>query len=343
VATSIAILGSSGYAGGELIRLVDGHPDLTVAYLGAFSTAGRTLGSVHPHLRGGDRVLRGIEPEAVPDVDLAFLALPHGASSVPAMALLERGIPVVDLGSDFRLDTPLRYLDAYGVDHPYPDQLGQWVYGLPERHRSKIAGTDRVASPGCYPTSAILPLAPLLSAGVVEPTGIVVDAMSGVSGAGRGVQKGLQFGAVDESAKAYKILEHRHQPEMERALDMESSSPVELIFTPHLVPMQRGILTTIYAQTPKGTTLDDLVAALESAYRDEAFVSLVVGSPETRWVTGSNRALISANFDERTGTAVLISAIDNLVKGAAGQAVQAANLMLGLEETSGLPMEGWMP
>ncbi len=343
MATSIAILGSSGYAGGELIRLADGHPELTVGYLGAFSTAGKTLGSVHPHLRDGDRILGANDPEAVPDVGLAFLALPHGASSVPAMALLDRGIPVVDLGSDFRLDTSQRYIDAYGVDHPYPDQLGRWAYGLPERHRSEISGTDRVASPGCYPTSAVLPLAPLLAAGLVEPTRIVVDSMSGVSGAGRGVHASLQFGAVDESAKAYKILEHRHQPEMERALDLESASPVELIFTPHLVPMQRGILTTIYAQTPTGTTLDHLLDALENAYRDEPFVSLVAGSPETRWVTGSNRALISVNLDERTGTAVLICAIDNLVKGAAGQAVQAANLMLGLDETSGLPMEGWMP
>ncbi|MEA3510390.1 MAG: N-acetyl-gamma-glutamyl-phosphate reductase [Actinomycetota bacterium] len=343
MATSIAILGSSGYAGGELIRLVDGHPELAVGYLGAFSTAGKTLGSVHPHLRDGDRVLTANDPETISDVDLAFIALPHGASSVPAMALLDRGIPVVDLGSDFRLDTPKRYLDAYGVDHPYPGQLGNWVYGLPERHRSKISGSDRVASPGCYPTSAILPLAPLLAVGLVEPTGIVVDSMSGVSGAGRGVQAGLQFGAVDESAKAYKVLEHRHQPEMERALDLESADAVELIFTPHLVPMQRGILTTIYAKTPAGTTLDDLVAVLEDAYVDEPFVSLVDGSPETRWVVGSNRALISANLEERTGTAVLICAIDNLVKGAAGQAVQAANLMLGFDETSGLPMEGWMP
>jgi len=340
---SIAILGSSGYAGGELIRLVDGHPDLVVGYLGAHSSAGKTLGSVHPHLRDGDRVLGENDPEAIADVDLAFLALPHGASSDPAMALLERGIPVVDLGSDFRLDTPQRYLDAYGVDHPYPDELGRWVYGLPELHRSEISETDRVASPGCYPTSAILPLAPLLAAGLVEPTGIIVDSMSGGSGAGRSVQVGLQFGAVDESAKAYKILEHRHQPEMERALDLAATSPVELIFTPHLVPMQRGILTTIYAQTPAGTTIDDLIATLEAAYRDELFVSLVTASPETRWVIGSNRALISVNLDERTGTAVLICAIDNLVKGAAGQAVQAANLMLGLDETIGLPMEGWMP
>ncbi len=340
---SIAILGSSGYAGGELIRLVDGHPDLVVEYLGAHSSSGQALGSVHPHLRGGERILGVNDPESVPDVDLAFLALPHGASSGPAMTLLERGIRVVDLGSDFRLDTPQRYLDAYGADHPYPDELGRWVYGLPELHRSEISDADRVASPGCYPTSAILPLAPLLKAGLVEPTGIIVDSMSGVSGAGRGVQAGLQFGAVDESAKAYKVLEHRHQPEMERALDLESGEPVELIFTPHLVPMQRGILTTSYAKTPTGTTIDDLVAALEDAYRDEPFVSLLDGSPETRWVVGSNRALISVNLDERTGTAVLICAIDNLVKGAAGQAVQAANLMLGLDETAGLPMEGWMP
>jgi N-acetyl-gamma-glutamyl-phosphate reductase len=340
---SVAILGSSGYAGGELIRLVDGHPDLEVAYFGAHSTAGSTLGSVHPHLRGGERVLGANDPEAVPDVALAFLALPHGASSEPAMALLDRGIPVVDLGSDFRLDTPQRYFDAYGVDHPYPDELGEWVYGLPEFHRAEISSTDRVASPGCYPTSAILPLAPLLSAGLVEPTGIIVDSMSGASGAGRGVAAGLQFGAVDESVKAYKVLDHRHQPEMERALDFASSDSVQLIFTPHLVPMQRGILTTIYASTTAGKTHKDLVAALGSAFRDEPFVSLVSGSPETRWVTGSNRAMISVHVDERNGTAVLICAIDNLVKGAAGQAVQAANLMLSLDETVGLPIEGWMP
>ncbi len=340
---SIAILGSSGYAGGELIRLVDGHPDFEVEYLGAFSTSGMTLGSVHPHLRGGDRVLGANDPEAVPDVDLAFLALPHGASSDPAMALLARGIRVVDLGSDFRLDTPDRFLDAYGVDHPYPDELGRWAYGLPELHRSEISGIDRVASPGCYPTSAILPLAPLLAAGFVESTGIIVDSMSGVSGAGRGVQAALQFGAVDESAKGYKILEHRHQPEMECALDTVSKTPVRLIFTPHLVPMQRGILTTIYAPTTIGTTRDDLAVALGNTYREEPFVSIIDGSPETRWVVGSNRALISSHLDERSGTAILLCAIDNLVKGAAGQAVQAANLMLGLDETAGLPMEGWMP
>jgi N-acetyl-gamma-glutamyl-phosphate reductase len=340
---SIAIFGSSGYAGGELIRLVDGHPDLHVAYLGAHTAAGRSLGSVHPHLRDGDRMLGPNDPSSAPPVDLAFLALPHGASAEPAMALLERGTRVVDLGSDFRLDTEARYEEAYGAPHAYPGELGRWVYGLPELHRDAISDADRVASPGCYPTSAILPLAPLLAGRLAESTGIVVDSMSGASGAGRGVNAALQFGAVDESAKAYKVLEHRHRPEMERALDDVADSPVDLIFTPHLVPMQRGILTTIYATATEGTTLDDVKAAFDDAYGSEPFVSIVDGSPETRWIVGSNRALISAHLDGRSGTVVLISAIDNLLKGASGQAVQAANVMLGLDETVGLPMEGWMP
>jgi N-acetyl-gamma-glutamyl-phosphate reductase len=340
---SVAIFGSSGYAGGELIRLIDRHPDLETVFLGAHSAAGRGLESVHPHLQGGDRVLAANDPAAAPDVDLAFLALPHGASAEPAMALLDRGIAVVDIGSDFRLDTPERYLAAYGAEHPYPAELGRWVYGLPEVHRRDITHTDRVAVAGCYPTSAILPLAPLLTAGLVEPAGIVVDSMSGVSGAGRGVNPDLHYGAVDESVKAYKVLTHRHRPEIERALDQVASAPVEVTFTPHLVPMQRGILTTIYASGVAGATFTDLHSAIENAYSAEPFVTLVEGSPETRWVVGSNRALISLHFDERTNTVVLISAIDNLIKGAAGQAVQAANLMLGLDEAAGLPMEGWMP
>jgi N-acetyl-gamma-glutamyl-phosphate reductase len=259
------------------------------------------------------------------------------------MALLNRGIAVVDIGSDFRLDTPDRYGAAYESDHPYPDELGRWAYGLPELFRGEIAGSDRAAVPGCYPTSAILPIAPVLAAGLVEPAGIIADSMSGVSGAGRGVHPDLHFGAVDESVKAYKVLTHRHRPEIERALEKVGSAPVEVVFTPHLVPMQRGILTTVYAKGVEGATGSDLRGALEKAYGDEPFVSLVEGSPETRWVVGSNRALISTHFDERTGTAVLISAIDNLIKGAAGQAVQVANVMLGLDETAGLPLEGWMP
>lgn len=340
---SIAILGASGYAGGELVRLADEHPDLEVAYLGAHSSAGRRLGDVHPHLRFPQRVLGSNDSNIVPAVDLAFLALPHGSSWEPALALIERGVRVVDLGSDFRMDTPGRYLEAYGTQHPAPDQLGSWVYGIPELFGDHIAGSDRVASPGCYPTSAVLPLAPVLAADLIAGSGIIVDSASGTSGAGRGLDAGLLFGAVDESVKAYKVLEHRHQPEMERALEAVVGSAAQVVFTPHLVPMQRGILSTIYARVSDDVGRDDLVAALEKAYGEAPFVEVIDRPPETRWVVGSNRALISVHVDERSGTAVFLCAIDNLLKGAAGQAVQNANLMLGVDEVAGLPFAGWMP
>jgi len=288
-------------------------------------------------------VLGSNDPEAVSDVDLAFLALPHGASWQPALALLDRGIRVVDLGSDFRMDHADRYVQAYGSPHPAPEQLGKWVYGLPELFGDHVRGADRVAAPGCYPTSAVLPLAPLVEDELISSTGLIVDSLSGVSGAGRGVDRGLLFGTVDESVRAYKVLSHRHQPEMERALEARSAGKVQLIFTPHLVPMQRGILTTIYARLVGAATTSDLVGALNKRYRGAPFVEVVTTPPETRWVVGSNRALISVHVDERSGTAVLLCAIDNLLKGAAGQAVQNANLMLGLEETAGLPLAGWTP
>lgn len=340
---AIAILGASGYAGGELVRLADEHPGLDVAYLGAHRSAGSRLGDVQPHLRDPERVLGPNDPEAVPDVDLAFLALPHGASWKPAMALRDRGIRVVDLGSDFRMDSADRYREAYGSPHPAPDELGEWVYGLPELFGDDVRGSDRVAAPGCYPTSAVLPLAPLVEDELVASAGLIVDSLSGVSGAGRGLDRGLLFGTVDESVRAYKVLSHRHQPEMERAMEAKSGGPVQLVFTPHLVPMQRGILTTIYARIAPGVTAGDLVEALHERYRGAPFVEVTATPPESRWVVGSNRALISAHVDERSGTAVLLCAIDNLLKGAAGQAVQNANLMLGLDETAGLPLAGWTP
>lgn len=339
----VAILGASGYAGGELVRLVDLHPDLAAVHLGAHRAAGRRLGEVHPHLDGADRVLGSLDPDAVAasGAELAFLALPHGASTEPAMALLEQGVRVIDLGSDFRLDTPDRYAAAYGTAHPRPDQLGAWAYGLPELF--DVADTDRVAVPGCYPTAALLALGPLARTGTVATSGVVVDAMSGVSGAGRALREDLLFGAVDESVRAYKVLEHRHQPEMERALEAVAGRGATLIFTPHLVPMQRGILTTCYVPVAPGVAAGDLRQALDDAYAEARFVEVVDDPPQTRWVVGSNRALVSVHLDERTATAVVLSAIDNLLKGAAGQAVQCANLVLGLPEDAGLPAAGWMP
>jgi N-acetyl-gamma-glutamyl-phosphate reductase len=338
-----AILGASGYAGGELIRLVDGHPSLDVAHLGAHRRAGEPLGEVHPHLDNGERSLGSLDPAEVPAVDLAFLALPHGASAEAAMALLARGIRVVDLGSDFRLDSVDRYATAYGPDHPHPEQLGKWAYGLPEWFGPQIAATDRTAAPGCYPTSAILAVAPIAAADLLGDGIVVVDSVSGASGAGRALTANLTFGAVDESVGAYRVLHHRHRPEMEQGLGMVAGSDPTIVFTPHLVPMQRGILSTCYVPLRAEATVDDLAAAFEEAYRDAPFVTVIDTPPQTRWVVGSNRCLLSLHLDERSATAVVLSAIDNLLKGAAGQAVQCANLMLDLPETAGLPTAGWMP
>lgn len=338
-----AVLGASGYAGGELIRLLDAHPSIELVYLGAHSREGTRLADVHPNLTGGERILGSLDPASAAGVDVVFLALPHGASAEPAMALQSSGARVIDLGSDFRLDDDVRYREAYGTPHPFPDELGGWVYGLPELFGDAIAGSTNVAVPGCYPTSAVLGLATLVIDGLIEGSGIIVDSMSGVSGAGRGVSRALQFGEVDESVKAYKVLEHRHQPEIESALDSLSGERHEVLFTPHLVPMQRGILSTIYARTRPGVTLGDLIGSIDERYADAPFVRRLEDSPETRWVVGSNNALVSVALDGRSGTAVIITAIDNLIKGAAGQAVQCANLMLGFDETEGLPRTGWMP
>ena len=337
-----AIFGASGYGGGELIRLIDAHPDLEAVYLGAHTRAGSSLGDVHPHLAGGDRILRSNEPDSLPDVEVAFFALPHGASAEPAMRMRETGAKVVDMGSDFRLDTPERYLAAYGSPHPYPEQLGQWVYGLPELFAAELAGADRIAVPGCYPTSALLGIAPLHRAGLVTGP-IIVDAVSGVSGAGRGAKEHLMFGAVDEGAVAYGVLAHRHQPEIEQVLGQDGPFEPTVIFTPHLIPMQRGILSTCYIPVTEGTdgeAVDDIFA---DAYAKTPFVSVSEVSPNTRWVTNSNRVLVKPHFDPRTGTALVLVAIDNLTKGTAGAAVQSVNIALGLDETTGLPMAGWMP
>ncbi|MCL1599026.1 MAG: N-acetyl-gamma-glutamyl-phosphate reductase [Actinomycetia bacterium] len=337
-----AVLGASGYAGGELIRFLDGHPGFEVGFLGAHTRAGERLGAVHPHLTGGDRILEEFDVDAITSTDVLFMALPHGASGAPAMALTDTDVKIVDLGSDFRLDTPKRYLNAYGMDHPYPEQLGTWAYGIPELFGDEIASSDRVAAPGCYPTSVVIPLAPLLAGNIIEPTGIIADSMSGVSGAGRSGDA-PQFGVVDESVAAYKVFTHRHRPEMERALEPIQGSLVSIVFTPHLVPMQRGILSTIYATPTQGITIDDVQGAFDDAYRDAGFVRRVDGPPHTRWVVGSNNLLASFHLDEETNTLVVLSAIDNLVKGAAGQAVQCANIMFGFDEKIGLPREGWMP
>ncbi len=341
MSVSVAVLGASGYAGGELVRLLDEHPAFDLVYLGAHRRAGDVLGSVHPHLTGGERVLGPSSPDDVPDTDVVFLALPHGASAEIGHPLAERGTVVVDLGSDFRLDTPARYRHAYGSDHPFPDELGRWVYGLPEL--VDVAGRRRVAAPGCYPTAVLLALVPLLRAGLVAPGGVVADCLSGVSGAGRKLSEDLLFGAVDEGVRAYGVATHRHRPEIEMGIGLTVGEERPVTFTPHLVPMQRGLAATVTAPAAEGADTAAVRRALDEAYARRPFVEVIDRPPQTRWVVGSNRALVTAVVDEHTGRIVALAAIDNLLKGAAGQAVQCANLAVGLPEETGLPMAGWMP
>ncbi|HZF94780.1 MAG TPA: N-acetyl-gamma-glutamyl-phosphate reductase, partial [Allosphingosinicella sp.] len=265
-------------------------------------------------------------------IDLVFAALPHGHSQRVAPEILERGLAFVDLGADFRLNSADDYKLWYKEEHQAPDLLGRFVYGIPELHRERIRGAKAVAAAGCYPTSAILALQPLIE--MIEPGSIVVDAASGVSGAGKGLKEETHFNSVDENFSAYGLLSHRHTAEME----MELGSAI--LFTPHLAPMNRGILATCYGVAKHPC---DPLAALRQAYADEPFVHVSERPPSTKWTLGSNAVHLTARYDERTGRILAIAALDNLVKGAAGQMIQCANLMLGLEETAGLPRMGMWP
>ena len=341
VSFTVAVIGASGYAGGEVVRFVDDHPEFDLVHLGAHSKQGGLLSEVHPHLRAGDRPLGSNDLGDIPEVDIAFLALPHGLSWKIGHELAARGAKVVDLGSDYRLDTNERYVDAYGSDHPLQDELGSWTYGLPELF--DVAGAARVAAPGCYPTAVLLASAPLYRAGVVGDGVIIADCLSGVSGAGRGVKESLMYGAIDEGVAAYKVTEHRHRPEIEMALGMGNATEPVVVFTPHLVPMQRGELATVTLPLAADLDTTEVRDILRAAYNNAVFVEVIDGPPQTRWAVSSNRAFVTAFVDHHAGVIIAQAAIDNLVKGAAGQAVQNANLMVGLDEAMGLPVSGWMP
>lgn len=332
--TDVAILGASGYVGAELLRLCAGHPQLRPVRLFGDSQAGQKLEAVHPQLASAypDLQIERFEAEALYGVGLVFAALPHGHSQKIAPEILGRGIPFVDLGADFRLDDAATYARWYGEEHQAPEYLDRFVYGIPELHRDEIRNAKAVAAAGCYPTSAILALKPLLD--LVERDGLIVDAASGVSGAGKGLKDETHFNSVDENFTAYGLLNHRHTAEMEMALGGN------LLFTPHLAPMNRGILATCYAQA-KGAC--DPLAALREAYADEPFIIVSERPPSTKWTLGSNSVHLTARYDARTGRVLAIAALDNLVKGAAGQMIQCANLMLGFEETEGLPRVGVWP
>jgi N-acetyl-gamma-glutamyl-phosphate reductase len=282
-------------------------------------------------------VLDAFVPGAADGLDVVFLGLPHQASMALAPQLVGRVGCVVDLSAAFRLTDPAAYPRWYGFTHDQPDLLASAVYGLPERTRAELKEARLVATPGCYVTAATLALAPLLDGGLVERRGLIVDAASGVTGAGRTATASTHFDTVDENFTAYGLLDHRHTPEIEQNLG------AQVLFTPHLVPMNRGILATCYARPTAPTTTDELLAALRDAYHDEPFVAVTSTAPSTKATLGANTALVTARYDERTGSVLVLCAIDNLTKGAAGGAVQSANIALGLDETAGLPTVGLMP
>ena len=330
----VAVLGASGFVGAELLRLCAGHPALRPARLFGESQAGQSVGDVHPHLSLAypEARIERFELAALDNVGFVFAALPHGESQRIAPGILARGLPFVDLGADFRLGDAPAYERWYGEPHLAPELMGRFVYGIPELNRGAIAGAAAVAAAGCYPTAAILALKPLL--GLIDLDTITVDAASGVSGAGKAPKEITHFNTVEGNMTAYGLLNHRHTAEMEMALGGT------LLFTPHLAPMNRGILATCTARA-KGPC--DPLAALGEAYAGEPFVHVSERSPSTKWTSGCNAVHLTARYDERTGRVLAIAALDNLVKGAAGQMIQCANLMLGLEETAGLPVAGVWP
>ena len=336
---SVGIVGGSGYTGAELLRLLSTHPDLEVVAATGDTQAGTKAAALYPGLAAAyaDLTYDSYEPSNFDGLDLAFLALPHGASQDVVPDLRKRVGAIVDLAADFRLKDPALYPTWYHAEHTSPELLGEFAFGLPELFRDDLRGAELVAAAGCYVTAAALALAPLVRSGAVEPTGIIVDAASGTSGAGRAPKPNLHFATVNEDFSAYGLLDHRHTPEIEQAI----GPGAQVLFTPHLAPMTRGILATCYAR-PSGENPDPL-SILRDFYADEPFVVVGENPPSTKATYGSNTAHLTARYDERTGWVVVLAALDNLVKGASGQAIQCANLALGLEETAGLPLVGIQP
>ena len=341
----VGIIGATGYVGGELVRLLARHPNVELVGLVGRGRDHDPIDSAHSHLATLDLDIHSEMPPA----DAVFLALPHGAAAELVPDLIEAGTAIIDQGPDFRLRDPADYPRWYGFEHPRPDLLDQAVYGLPELHRDELAALADapvriVGAPGCYPTATLLALAPLARAGLIED--LVVDAKSGVSGAGREAKADLMFGAVNESVKAYGIGGHRHVAEIEQELAWiagaegldPSANPgiVAVDFLPHLIPITRGILSACHVRPTRRVTQDELDELYAAAYADEPFVTVVPKPPATKDVVGSNHVRIYVSLDERTGRILAIGVEDNLVKGAAGQAIQAFNLVHGLPETAGL-------
>jgi len=344
----VAVIGATGYSGIELLRILTQHPEVSLEYLTSDSYVGKKASEVYPHLkRVVDEVLRPVDPDAIAAAaELTFIGLPAGLSTALVPELLARGCKVIDIGGDYRLPGEL-YKQWYGKEPGPADVQGQAVYGLPETSRDRIRGANWITNPGCFPTAANLALLPLLAHRLIDPKSIIIDAKSGVSGAGRGANLGTHFSEVNENFKAYKVGTHQHTPEIEQCLSQVAGELVTVTFTPHLAPMTRGILATVYAsltQMGAGAT-EALLALYDDFYRKHPFVRVrpIGNLPMTKEVAGSNYCDIGLQVDTRTGRVVVVSVIDNVVKGAAGQAIQNMNLMSGFPETMGLTLSPLYP
>lgn len=343
--TRIAVIGASGYTGSDLIRLAVLHPQIEIAALIAKTHAGKPVADIFPHL-GGLGLPDVVEIDAVDwdGIDAVFCGLPHGTAQDIIMTLPER-IKVIDMSADFRLRDPDLYAKTYGRSHDATDLLKQAVYGLSEHYRADIATARLVACPGCYPTAALMTLLPAVNAELIDATDIIIDAKSGTTGAGRALRQNTLFAEAGEGMSPYAVGSHRHAPEIEQELQRASGKTLNVNFTPHLIPMSRGELVTCYVRLEPGATPDSLRAALHAAYKDETFIRVLDEGviPSTQHVRGSNNCHINVFADRIEGRAIIIGAIDNLVKGSAGQALQNFNIMMGLEETTGLNQVAMFP
>ncbi len=347
------IIGAGGYTGAELVRLLQGHPRLKLSWVAGNDSAGRRLAEVLPGTLGvpsvGELLIERYSAERAAELasqlDVVFCCLPHGKSAEVVASLYQAGLTVVDLSADYRSQSQAAYEAWYGP-HPAPELLPHAVYGLPERYRRELVGARLIAAPGCYPTSAILPLAPLFAAGLLDVSApVVIDAKSGVSGAGKSPSTSTHYPETAEGLRAYKVAgAHRHTGEIEQQLSSAAGAPVSVLFTPHLVPMSRGILSASYVRLAGGASLADCLEAAKAAYPEGGLVTLLdQGLPDTLWVRGTARAQLGYHRDERTGLLLALCAIDNLTRGASGQALHALNVASGWNEALGLPLLGQFP
>lgn len=344
----IGIIGASGYGGVQLVRLLLEHPKVEIAYLGGDSSAGKQYGSLYPHLAHCVELkIEKIDPEEIADrCEVVFLGLPNGLACDIAPDLIKQGCKVLDLSADYRFSDLSTYTDWYKKEREDLQTASDAVYGLPELHREQIKSARLIGCPGCYPTASLLALAPLLKQGLIDPATAIIDAKSGTSGGGRQAKTNMLLAEADNSLGAYGVASHRHTPEIEQICSSLARQEVRVQFTPHLIPMVRGILSTVYATLrDPGLVREDLITIYNAFYRSSPFIKVLPSGiyPQTKWACGTNLAYIGIQVDSRTGRVIVLSAIDNLIKGQAGQAVQCMNLMMGWDEALGLPKLSFYP